>query len=358
MSAKNASSESALDPDEDLAGQLALIETELRRLAEAHRVDVSGVHPAHTWDALNLIHYVALRHRDERRLQWQLTRRGLSSLGRCEPHVLAAVNATMSALRGERPVFDPDVLDFASGRAALDANTDGLFGPRPAGRVTRIMVTLPSEAADDRALVRRLVAGGMDIARINGAHDCPEAWRRMADNVRSAAAEVGVECRIAIDLPGPKLRTGEIEQGPRVMRLRPVRDLRGVPITPAVCRLIAAGVSAGTELPAVPVDASWLARRRSGESITFRDTRGSMRTMEIIEHSPLASTAQVVDTTYLETGLVLSVGADQTTVGLLPRLPCHHVLLVGDRLVVCRDKSPQPAWRHGQPGGSPGALLA
>jgi pyruvate kinase len=350
MSVKNVSPAAALDSDEDLAGQLALIEAELCRLADAHQADVSGVHQAHTADALNLIHYVALRRRDERRLQWQLTRRGLSSLGRCEPHVLAAVIATRSALGGARPMLDPGVLDFAGGRAALDANTDGLFGSRPAGRVTRIMVTLPSEAADDRALVCRLVAGGMDIARINGAHDHPEAWRRMADNVRSAAGEVGVECRIAIDLPGPKLRTGPIEEGPRVMRLRPVRDLRGVPVTPAICRLTAAGGFAGSDFPAVPVDASWLARRRSGESIMLRDTRGSVRRLEIIEHSPMACTAQVFDTTYLETGLVLSVGGDQTKVGLLPRLPRHHVLFAGDRLVVCLGDSAQQAWRHGQSG--------
>ena len=33
------------------------------------------------------------------------------------------------------------------------------------------MVTLPSEAADDRSLVRSLFQKGMEIARINCAHD-------------------------------------------------------------------------------------------------------------------------------------------------------------------------------------------
>ena len=49
------------------------------------------------------------------------------------------------------------------------------------------MVTLPSEAADDPRVVDGLVDAGMDIARINCAHDDAEAWRRMAGNVRAAA---------------------------------------------------------------------------------------------------------------------------------------------------------------------------
>ncbi len=347
----DSSAGSGRSTDEELGRQLALIEAGLHQLANTHRADISQVHSVHSRDALNLIHYVALRQHDVRRLQWQLTRRGLSSLGRSEPYVLATVLSTMSALRGERPVLGEDVLDFEEGRAALDTNTDNLFGPRPPSRVVRIMVTLPSEAADDYSLVRHLVAGGMGIARINGAHDDAEAWRAMVDNVRKAATEVGTECRIAIDLPGPKLRTGALEDGPQVVRLRPMRDLLGVPVTPAVLLLTSAEEApARNDLPVVPVDAAWLARRHPGESITLRDTRGSKRTMTIVEVSPLGATAQVLDTTYLETGTVLRAEGDDTTVGPLPHVPRHHLLYVGDRVVVCRDAVAQPAWQHGQEG--------
>jgi pyruvate kinase len=60
------------------------------------------------------------------------------------------------------------MLSFEDGRAALDRNTDALLGSRPSRRVPRVIVTLPSEAADDYPLVRHLVARGMDVARING----------------------------------------------------------------------------------------------------------------------------------------------------------------------------------------------
>lgn len=342
---------SALAPDHELEAQLVEIEAGLRRLEETHRDDIASVHPAHAWDALNLIHYVALRRQDERELQWHLTRRGLSSLGRCEPYVHATVLATLAALRGERPELGDDVLGFESGRAALDANTDRLFGPRPHGRVTRIMVTLPSEAAADYDLVRRLVRCGMGIARINGAHDGPDEWRAMVGNVRKAGDEVGTGCRIAIDLPGPKLRTGDLEPGPRVLRLRPSRDLRGVPVTPALATLVAGASDPGTETQAaIPVDPGWLARRSPGETITCRDTRDSPRTLTVLETSPLGATVEVMDTTYLETGIALSAGGDTTTVGELTAVARHHLLKVGDRIVVCRDGDPEPAWQHGQPG--------
>jgi hypothetical protein len=42
-----------------------------------------------------------------------------------------------------------------------------LLGPAPAGRRNRIMVTLPSAAADDPDLLQRLVKRGMNLTRIN-----------------------------------------------------------------------------------------------------------------------------------------------------------------------------------------------
>jgi hypothetical protein len=41
------------------------------------------------------------------------------------------------------------VVDFAKGQQRLAEYTATLFGPAPSGRGVRIMVTMPSEAADD-----------------------------------------------------------------------------------------------------------------------------------------------------------------------------------------------------------------
>ena len=63
------------------------------------------------------------------------------------------------------------------------------------------MVTIPSTAATDPALVRRLVERGMDIARINCAHDDADAWRSMARHVRQASEATGRGCLVAMDVP-------------------------------------------------------------------------------------------------------------------------------------------------------------
>jgi len=138
----------------EIAADLAKLEDAMSTQESRHAGDIALVHADHHADAVNLTHYLALRQGDERSLQRSLGERGLSSLGRCEPHVLATVESVRAALDSTLSVPVPPDLSFEAGRAALDRNTDALFGPRPQGRVPRVMVTLPSEAATDYQLVR------------------------------------------------------------------------------------------------------------------------------------------------------------------------------------------------------------
>ncbi len=321
----------------------------MRHLERSHNRDIAAVHADHRGDAINLIHYLALRHEDVRQLQRRLGERGLSSLGRCEPHVLATIESVQAALVGKWPGSDPATLSFEEGREALDRNTDALFGPRPPGRVPRIMVTLPSEAADDYLLVRYLVISGMDVARINGAHDTPRQWEQMARNVRKAAAEIGRPCKVSMDLPGPKLRTAALVEGPHVVKLRPERDLRGLPITPAVVTLVSGSPPEGAA-GMLLVDASWIERRRQGDVVDMVDTRGSRRHLRVVEKATGRLVLEVWDTTYVETGAVLSCHDDSTEVGVLVPTPQYHVLCIGDLLRLTLDLEPATPWRHGQPG--------
>src|SRR5262249_40445421 len=67
---------------------------------EAHHAEVlSAVEASDRLSARNLLHYLALRSSDIRDLQDQLSRLGLSSLGRSEAHVQATVRAVRSVLR-------------------------------------------------------------------------------------------------------------------------------------------------------------------------------------------------------------------------------------------------------------------
>ena len=177
----------------------------------------------------NLAHYLALRHHDVRLLQRQLMWRGLSSIGRLEGRVLPAIDAVigaLAALSGEAShLSSPTEAEFFAGDERLGMASDLLFGPRPQGRRTRIMVTLPGEAAADPALVLDLARRGMDIARINCAHDDAEDWQAMAGHVRAAEATLGRRLTVLMDIAGPKIRTAAVIT-PEKTRLQPGDRLR------------------------------------------------------------------------------------------------------------------------------------
>lgn len=165
--------------------------------------------------ARNLACYLSMRSRDLRPLQLRLAAFGLSSLGRSEADVLTSLDALLATLRrlcGEKADYPARVQDDGLQRAC-----DAVFGETPARR-TRIMATLPSDAADDSSLASALIAAGVDCARINCAHDAPPAWRRMAANIRAAAERLGRPCNVLMDIAGPKLRIEEV-RAPEKCRL-------------------------------------------------------------------------------------------------------------------------------------------
>lgn len=162
----------------------------------------------------NLAHYLALRHHDLRPLQRRLMWHGLSSLGRLESRVMPTLDAVLSALSAmtgrESPYAAPVEAEFFSGEARLVEASNALFGPPQTHRRSRIMVTLPSEAATNADLTADLARRGMDIARINCAHDDNVAWRAIAANARAAGSLVGRKVSVLMDIAGPKIRTGRV----------------------------------------------------------------------------------------------------------------------------------------------------
>jgi pyruvate kinase len=85
-----------------------------------------------------------------------------------------------------------------------------IFGRNQNTRRIRIMVTMPTEAANDYPFVRELVDRGMDCIRINCAHDSVKEWANMLGNLRRAEAETGRKCKVYMDLAGPKVRTSNL----------------------------------------------------------------------------------------------------------------------------------------------------
>ena len=75
------------------SAELGVLEDLMHQIEARREQDIAAVDPSHRRDAVNLLHYLALRQGDISHLQRWLGARGLSSLGRCEAHVLATVES-------------------------------------------------------------------------------------------------------------------------------------------------------------------------------------------------------------------------------------------------------------------------
>jgi len=333
------------DRHQELSTALVAIEDLLHDLAafgERHADAVAAVPAEMQPSARNLAHYLAVRTRDLRGLQARLHALSLSSLGRLEGHVLGTVLGVRTALRSLASVAGNDAppvepLDSDDAEQRLVRHTTTLLGPRPRTRDTRIMVTLPSEAATDRELVGQLLQGGMGIARINLAHDGPAAWSAMAASVREQADALGVSCRILVDLPGPKLRTGPLPPGPGVLRLRPRRDLFGRCTRPAACRLGSADTYPSNDLPYLPVSSGLIPYCIPGDELVVVDTRGRERSLVVQSVDGTGCVATCERTVYLASGCPILLRRGITdlghgTIGALPPLATHIALHAGDEL--------------------------
>ena len=84
-------------------------------------------------------------------------------------------------------------------------------------RRTSIVATLGPRTRQP-AMIRRLVAAGMSVARINFSHTSEPDVRALVRGIRDAAGRAGRPVAIMGDLPGPKLRPGPVESGPVLLR--------------------------------------------------------------------------------------------------------------------------------------------
>ena len=342
---------------ETLRDSIGALEVRLRAEASAHEASIQAVHPGYQVSARNLVHYITLRQTDLRGLQSGLFRHGLSSLGRLEGHVLDAVTRVRDRLddaiarRGgadarERAPDEAPTWDDAE--RLLHAHTRALLGPRPAHRHVSVMVTAPAAAEVTESWVARLLAAGMNVLRINAAHEDEAAWKHIVQTARAVAASTGANLCIAVDLPGPKLRTVMLAEGPRVAKWRPERDELGRVVRPCLVTLRASSAMGAPATHDVAVPDALFHALAAGDELTFRDTRESHRSLCVVEPRAETWIAEMRDTAYVVPGTRLTlerggVPLGELTLDRIPPRPYRLPLAVGQEFCLVKSGATPPA---------------
>ena len=298
--------------------------------------------------ARNLIHYMAFRHFDIRKLQDKLASLGLSSLGRAEGHVLPTLLAVRKTLLGmsdgEGPDLTEEVQAFKKGKKSLKANTKRLFGRSRGKRLIPIMVTLPPETAHNYQMIEDLILAGMDVARINCAHDDMAIWTKMIEHINMANKQLGKKCKIAMDLAGPKVRSGPLKSRPKVVHVKPRRNHLGQVEEAGQIKLVPEDKLSLNAL-ALPVDKKWIDQIEKGDYLHLEDTRNKKRKFEVIDLSD-GITLATKKSAYITTGTLMKLvdanGNNKGTLEIssLPLVEDPIILKTGDLLKL--SKIPEP----------------
>src|SRR5215471_2844874 len=90
-----------------------------------------------------------------------------------------------------------------------------------ANNKTKIVATI-GPASDSQDMLQRLIRAGLNVARLNFSHGDLTSHAKRIQRIRSAAEAVGRRVAIMADLPGPKMRIGDIE--PEPIQLEAGRD--------------------------------------------------------------------------------------------------------------------------------------
>src|SRR5687768_15039044 len=85
-------------------------------------------------------------------------------------------------------------------------------------RRTKIVCTI-GPASDSAEMIAKLIAAGMNVARVNFSHGTHEYHRTVIRRIKEVRKELNKPVAILQDLQGPKIRIGNVAAG--VVELKP-----------------------------------------------------------------------------------------------------------------------------------------
>ncbi len=191
---------------EKVSHQLADLVNEMQQTEQKFAAPLSELHDNFKLSGANLIHYLVLRSNEIREAQEYLHHVGLSSLTNSESHTQFQLLNVLGWLDHNIPKANGTLCDFETASKLRMIHAEQLLGVYPIQDRPHIMVTFSIELMKDRMLVEEMLNEGMSVARINCAHDTPEVWLNMILVLKKAIAKTGRNCKIYMDLGGPKIR--------------------------------------------------------------------------------------------------------------------------------------------------------
>jgi pyruvate kinase len=303
---------------DEMISQLETIIETAKKMEEHYADDLSKVHPKNKKSALNLLHYLALRHNDISDLQNNLGKLGVSRLGRAESHVMHSILLIKNILRSFNRYRKLSIINvpvsIEEGTKIINTNT--------------------------------ALAAGMNSARINCAHDDTVAWEKMINNISRARKKTGRNCKVCMDLGGPKLRTGIMKPGPKVIHLQPTRDELGRVVSAAKAWLGPADSVPIEEMIHIPVKKNWLKKIKKRDVISFKDTRGKKCVLKVENKVNNGRMVTCNDSAYIATGTKLTIDKkhkkDQASMKIGELLPLEQKIILkpGDTLILHKDTKP------------------
>jgi len=298
------------DKLQELVVSLDLVIDKISEFEHRYRSQLNNVHPNYSQSAKNLVHYLALRSFNINIFQEKLEEIGLPITLESQNNILYGLlnfrTIINSLLKNE--IFDEEKIHLNNKEVKkfIKQNSKALFGKIKNKRKTAILVTQPKEAASNKKFTKSLLKQGMDCARINCAHDDEVIWKQIIDNIRVHEKD----CKIMMDLGGPKLRTGKMRPGPKVIHIKPIKNKLGQVIEPAKIWLAPYGVKPpfGKEADVIiPVNKKWLRKTKKGSYIIFKDSRGKKRKIYIDEKEDNGRWGSCKKSAFVTTGTLLNV---------------------------------------------------
>lgn len=340
-------------------------------------------HRSYSVSATNLIHYLALKCLDIEQLKEDLSSIGLLNLETINPHVLASITASIHMLENLNRNYLITKENVPAGIPSLDKQKKGeftinmmrkkassnrklLLGSLREQKTTHVMVTVGQEATESETLIIDLLKAGTTIVRINCAHGNPSVWSEIIRRVKKTSQMLEKQCRILMDLAGPKLRTDNLKPGPSVIKFSPKKSATGNVMFPAQVWLSHKGAgSPPVHLSPDAVlfidDEQFLNKLETGDALRFFDARGKRRMLKISKKFHVFSgtgfMAECSKTTYVKSGTEMYIKGKKNKFSVgkvvdVPALEQFVRLRVGDLLTISRDISTEQDESNGSSLGS------